>query len=53
MTHNPVVRAGFDFVSIFLIVGTFIDFLPKIAAGVSAAYYGYLIFEKYTSRKNK
>lgn len=29
------------------------DFLPKIAAGVSAVYYAYLIYEKYTSRKNK
>lgn len=50
MIHHPVIKAGFDIVSIVVIVGTFIDYLPKIAAGVSALWYTYLIYDKYKSR---
>jgi hypothetical protein len=43
---NQVVKAGFDFVSVGLILGTLVDALPKIAAGVSICWYLFLIYNK-------
>ena len=48
MSHQIIYTA--DFSALFLIFGSVFGFLPAVAAGLAAVWYGILIFDRFFTK---
>lgn len=48
---HPAAKAGLDLMALFIIVGSYVEWLPNIAAGLSVAWYLYEFSRVFRGKK--
>lgn len=53
LDHSPIIKGSIEVLSVFVILGTMLDWLPSMAAGLSVAWYLYSFYQVWKDRGGK